>query len=196
MKILQFFLIISVISPMTAFAEEKTKTINTFLQDSKRNSFEFSIGEGYFSGNLYAGGEAVPAQFANYNFRFLRESSDKFHWGLKLGILRNQSASQTTYLNLTAGYHKSFNKKIKLLISPEIGIGYYDEKTEIQHARALGLVFGLDVGLRYDFNQKFFGSLGIYWTHPTFASSFWGEDPWKDIVIDQVGPYFSLGYSW
>jgi hypothetical protein len=79
---------------------------------------------------------------------------------------------------------------------PQIGFSIYEEQTAIQQVAAFGLNLGAKVQVDYTFNSGLFVGAGVNWRHDMYASSYWGKDPFSDVVMDFIGPQLSLGWKW
>jgi hypothetical protein len=154
-----------------------------------------SLTTAYYKGGIYFGGEKVPADFSFVGVDLLVSNQGWFDFGLGAGYLFNKSAVKVYNGNVYVGYKHKFNEQWTLRAGPQIGLSIYNEKTTIQDVSAFGLYLGAKVQVDYTFKNNLVLGAGLNWRHDMFASSFWGKDPFSDVVLDFLGPQVTLGWK-
>lgn len=154
-----------------------------------------SLTTAYYKGGIYFGGEKVPADFSFVGAEVLFPGDDWLDFGLGAGYLFNKSAVKVFSGNIYVGYKHNFNSQLTLRAGPQIGFSIYNEKTNVQDVSAFGLQLGAKVQVDYTMKSGLVLGAGLNWRHDMFASSFWGKDPFSDVVLDFIGPQVTLGWK-
>lgn len=155
----------------------------------------FIFGGFFQEGGIYVGGRKTPAEFS-YGGLAYRKSFKYLDLGAEFSTLQNQSATKVYSLLGYVGGTYSFSEKFKVSGGGLFGVSKLTEVTTLQSINGSGITLGARLDAQYNLNESFFVSGGLYWYHPMFAKSFWGEDIFSEVVIDFIGPTFSIGWSW
>lgn len=157
---------------------------------------QISIFGGFFQeGGIYVGGKKTPAEFS-YGGVAYRRFFKHLDLGCEFSTLQNQSATKVYSLLGYVGGSHNFSEDFKISGGGLFGVSKLTEVTTLQSINGSGITLGARLDAQYNFNNSFFIAGGIYWYHPMFAKSFWGEDIFSEVVIDFIGPTFSIGWSW
>lgn len=149
----------------------------------------------YYKGGIYFGGEKVPAEFSYVGVDLLFPSDGWSDFGLSAGYLFNKSAVKVFSGNMYFGYKLKINEQFTFRVGPTLGLSSYNEKTNVQQVSAFGLQFGAKVQVDYTLKSGLYLGAGLNWRHDMFASTFWGKDPFSDVVLDFIGPQLTLGWK-
>lgn len=169
----------------------QAKPIEPVPQDEAR----VAITTAYYKGGIYFGGEKVPADFSYVGIDLLFPSKGWSDFGLSGGYLFNKSSVKVFSGNIYFGYKNKINDQLTFRIGPTLGLSSYNEKSNVQQVSAFGFQLGAKVQVDYTLKSGLYVGAGLNWRHDLYASSFWGKDPFSDVVLDFIGPQLTLGWN-
>lgn len=168
--------------------------ILSFFLSTQAHAEGATLGLGFstLDGGVYVGGQKTPASF--YEASLTYRGPGSIYGGAEVNYLYNESSTKNTGLLALVGKNFEISEKVRITTEALVGFGFLREKTNIQDIDGSGMAVGLRANMFYKFDEHWAVGGSASWKHYMYSNSFWGEDIYKDMVIDQKGLSLSLEY--